>query len=343
MTMGWYSRLNFLSIFFVFMLFVFGGLVRATGSGMGCPDWPKCFGSYIPPSSESELPQDYEQQFLKKRMEKTERFVKLLNVFGFEEQAEKIRSAKELDENHSFNVAKAYTEYANRLWGALTGIIVLLCLIASIPYFRKDFQLFLFTMLGFLAVVLNALIGAVVVNANLLGSIVTVHFIAAFASLSFFVLARNRLHRFNSNFSYPNSVKWLSILSLLLIFIQVIYGATVRELFEELQTIHVTDLQTKIELLGIAFVIHRVLPVLLFLIFGIQALLLIRMQKSNQSTRKWAIFLPIILLFQIVFGSLILTNHLPAISKLFHISLGATLFLIQLYICNLVFRKPKIN
>ena len=134
----------------IYALILVGGIVRATGAGMGCPDWPKCFDQWVPPTAESQLPANYQEIYANR---------------GYAET--------------TFNVRKTWTEYLNRLLGVFTGFTILLTLIASLPFRKTDPKVFWLSLSGFILVGVQGWLGSRVVASNLNPGMITVHMLLA--------------------------------------------------------------------------------------------------------------------------------------------------------------------
>ena len=130
----------------MYVVIIAGSVVRATGSGMGCPDWPKCFGHWIPPTHVSQLPADY-QKFFKVQEQATE----------------------------PFNALKTWTEYGNRLVGALLGLIMFVQLFFAFRIRKTNPQFLRLALATLFLTGMEGVLGAFVVYNNLKAGVVTVH------------------------------------------------------------------------------------------------------------------------------------------------------------------------
>ncbi len=217
----------------IFLIWV-GGWVRSTGSGMGCPDWPKCFGVWVPPTSEAALPADYLQHYTDLRKKKNERVAKMLDKMGMSETAHLIQNDPSVSTHEPFNVYKTWTEYINRLIGVLVGFLIFLTLLFSIPLRKLDKRIFRLSLAGFIGVGFEGWLGSLVVSTNLMPSFITVHMIIAMLILVVLISAVLVSYTHEGEMSDLLSVKpmglvWGGIGVSLLILIQIIIGTQVRE------------------------------------------------------------------------------------------------------------------
>ncbi|HJU46253.1 MAG TPA: COX15/CtaA family protein [Chitinophagaceae bacterium] len=187
-----------------FLVIIAGGVVRTTQSGMGCPDWPRCFGRWIPPTDISQLPPDYEK-YLRKQ-----------------------------DIDHTFNALHTWIEYINRLTGALLGVFAIIqvaLLFSKRKIHRRSYNLALFFLL---IVILTGLFGAVVVKLNLAHLSISVHLLFAIVLVQIQLALLLSIH--NKLFALPvnKNIKTIVYLFLLLLLIQSVLGTMVRMYIDDI-------------------------------------------------------------------------------------------------------------
>ena len=249
-----------LTVVAVYVLILVGGIVRSTGSGMGCPDWPKCFGSWVPPTRISQLPPDYKEVYTAQRVAKNQKLAAKLERLGFHQVAGDIFAHPNQYIETDFNPVKTWIEYLNRLVGALIGVFVFATVLFALPYWQRDRPVFWLAFGSFLLTGVQGWLGSLVVSTNLLPVMVTVHMGLALVIVALLLYAVSRSQRTIT----PTPVRPIAGLTavltaaVLLTFGQIVLGTQVREQIDLIAAaanyLHRADW---VEQVGTTFRVHR--------------------------------------------------------------------------------------
>ena len=331
-----FLRINLVSIISLFLLILAGGVVRSSGSGMGCPDWPKCFDQYIPPTDVSQLPIGYQEKYVAQRLAKNERFAKLLDKAGYSELSYKIRNDEFIRLPEEFNASKTYIEYINRLIGALTGIFLVLTFVFSIKLQSVSKRLFWLSGINLILVVFQAWLGSIVVSTNLVAWIITVHMLVAILILALSIYTYQYLVQLRNEIvltkEFSALIKIVSLLAIIVSIVQITIGTEVREEIDAVQMMF-TELNRGEWLgeVGRIFTYHKDLAILATLINAFLFFLIFRNVKQIQ-VLKFTYYIVGFLILQIVTGIALSYFSLPPWAQALHILLATLLFSTQFYL-----------
>lgn len=332
-----FRRFSAVTIIAVYLLIAVGGIVRSTGSGMGCPDWPKCFGSWVPPTSVDQLPQDYKEDYVQQRVEKNKKFSKYLTAFGFDDLAYQVENDPSILEEEDFNAVKTWVEYVNRLIGAVIGLLIFGTFVLSIRFWKEDRPITVLSFVAFVLVGFQGWIGSIVVSTNLLQWMITIHMLLAIVivGLLIYVYFRSKRQTLPVLSEASPKLKWLVIACLLLTTIQVVLGTQVREAIDLVATYAARS--EWISNLGWTFLIHRSYSLLLLALHGYLFYLLMSSQGLKSLT-KWLL---VIVGVEILSGALMSYFGVPAFIQPIHLLLGTLIVGVQYYLLLLINHKQK--
>lgn len=306
-----YRKMAFISTTAVYLLIFIGGLVRVAGAGLGCPDWPKCFGHWIPPISMSQLPPDIDPAL--------------------------------------FNFTLAWIEYINRLIGVVIGILILVTAVLAVKYYRNVPKIMYTTIAAALLVGFQGWYGSLVVGSELLPITVTVHMLLALLIACLLIYVTQSAFYYENPDSdkgavYPAKTRtWTWFLAGAAV-MQVVLGTQIRSALEILrEQFPLLTASEWLDLTGVVQNIHWVLGVAMFFIswhIGIKVLKF--SERLPLLVKQSAVGIMALVIIQLVIGLVMVTAGLPALAQLFHLWV-ASLYLGLIVLLSIALNRGEEN
>jgi cytochrome c oxidase assembly protein subunit 15 len=299
-----------ITIMAVYVLILVGSSVRATGAGMGCPDWPMCFGQLVPPTSEAQLPPNYQEIYRDR---------------GYAE----VR----------FNAVKTWTEFFNRLTGVTIGFLAIWTLWAGWRIRQTHKASFYFALSAFLLIGFNGWLGKVVVSSNLHPVIITTHMVATLLVVASLILALIKaqapLH-FSNQRSVLRRLQGALMIGLVLTLTQIGLGVQVREQIDVIALGHdFSDRSFWVSQVSQPLLIH-VLFALLLVVYNLWLSRQLLLSQVSQETHRMGKFLVVFVLLEVSVGAILAVANFPAFMQPIHLVLAGLVFGVQFYLFSLL-------
>lgn len=315
----------------VYLVIVAGAIVRMTGSGMGCPDWPKCFGYYIPPTEESQLQWQPEKEYREGQVIINNNELKVASN-DFTTQAAYNGENWEPYTKHEyaiFNPWHTWIEFINRLFGALAGLATLVLAFLSFKYWKENKKITILSWLVVFAMGFQAWLGATVVYSVLNPFKITIHMVMALVivALLLYLIAISQTK--NRVFKYDKPTLILFIIALFFTLIQVILGTQVREFVDgQIDVIGENAKNLWLQSPNIQFYVHRSFSIIVTLLNLFIAYRIYKLD-SGHSKINWVLLL---ILFEVITGMAMYYLSFPFATQPVHLVLASLLFGVQFYL-----------
>ncbi|WP_077398380.1 COX15/CtaA family protein [Cellulophaga omnivescoria] len=319
-----------LSLILVYLVIIAGAVVRMTGSGMGCPDWPKCFGQYIPPTNITELQWQPFSFFKKGEVIIVDKTLQVATKDVTTKAQFNIKNWEAYTKHDyaTFNATHTWIEYINRLFGALAGLATLVLALLSLKYWKTKKIVTLLSWAIVFAMVFQAWLGATVVYSVLNPVKITVHMVMALAIVAMLLYLIYTVNKTVNNKTQDKKTKQLIIITLLLTLVQIILGTQVRQMVDDqADIVGETAKHLWLNNVTITFYIHRSFSIIVLLL-NVYLFYRIHKLKLGLSKINWVLLL---LLLEIITGVAMNYIHFPFGSQTLHLVLASLLFGVQFY------------